>query len=165
MVLSTIRLCPRYLLRPEVQRKSQDRIDAAIVRDHFPDLRRAGVGVGTYLSYSFLLVGSLDLGVFVPKYRRVQDIGYVRALICNLWYNVFRSVHTKLLKRDGCCVWTGFPKPVRMHIIPHRRGDEACSHYYCPGICGLPVSSRSWGAKRERVYQRRIGRGIHTAAR
>ena len=33
---------------------------------------------------------------------------------------------TRILARDGFCVWTGFEMPVAMHIIPHRRGDEVC---------------------------------------
>ena len=40
---------------------------------------------------------------------------------------------TRLLERDGYCVWTGL-EGVGMHIIPHRRGDAVCSHYYCPGM-------------------------------
>ncbi|KAI0284685.1 hypothetical protein BGY98DRAFT_529582 [Russula aff. rugulosa BPL654] len=40
---------------------------------------------------------------------------------------------TKLLERDGICVWTGMPG-VGMHIIPHGRGDEVHSHYSYSGI-------------------------------
>ena len=40
---------------------------------------------------------------------------------------------TRVLERDGYCVWTGL-EGVGMHIIPHRRGDAVCSHYYCPGM-------------------------------
>lgn len=40
---------------------------------------------------------------------------------------------TKVLKRDGCCVWTG-GDGVGMHIIPYARGDEVCSHYSYPAI-------------------------------
>jgi len=40
---------------------------------------------------------------------------------------------TKLLARDGCCVWTGLPG-MGMHIIPYSRGDEACRHYSCPSL-------------------------------
>ena len=40
---------------------------------------------------------------------------------------------TKLLERDGICVWAGVPG-VGMHIIPHGRGDEVHSHYSCSGI-------------------------------
>jgi hypothetical protein len=42
----------------------------------------------------------------------------------------FRS---RTLERDGCCVWTGL-HGIGMHIIPYRRGDEACSHYSCTGM-------------------------------
>jgi hypothetical protein len=41
---------------------------------------------------------------------------------------------TKLSERDGRCVWTGFTMPIGMHVIPHRRGDEACSLYSCPSM-------------------------------
>ena len=40
---------------------------------------------------------------------------------------------TRVLERDGCCVWTGVDG-IGMHIIPYGRGDEACSHYSCPGM-------------------------------
>jgi hypothetical protein len=39
---------------------------------------------------------------------------------------------TRLLERDGHCVWTGM-MGIGMYIIPYERGDEVCSHYYCPG--------------------------------
>ena len=42
----------------------------------------------------------------------------------------------ELQKRDGRCVWTGLPHGSGMHIVPHRRGDEVCSHYSCP-VCEL----------------------------
>ena len=45
----------------------------------------------------------------------------------------YEDFRTRLLERDGCCVWTGW-KGMGMYIIPYRRGDEACSHYSCPGI-------------------------------
>jgi hypothetical protein len=33
----------------------------------------------------------------------------------------------RLAERDGYdCVWSGLGSGVGMHIIPHRRGDEAC---------------------------------------
>lgn len=41
---------------------------------------------------------------------------------------------TRLLERDGRCVWTGLERGVGMYIIPHRRGDAVCSHYCCPGM-------------------------------
>ena len=35
---------------------------------------------------------------------------------------------TNLVERDGeCCVWTGQSSSVGMHIIPFKRGDEACN--------------------------------------
>ena len=38
---------------------------------------------------------------------------------------------TRVLERDGSCVWTGLDG-VGMHIIQYGRGDEACSYYSCP---------------------------------
>jgi hypothetical protein len=35
---------------------------------------------------------------------------------------------TKLLDRDGRCVWTGL-KGIGVHIIPYARGNDACSRY------------------------------------
>ena len=35
---------------------------------------------------------------------------------------------TRVLERDGYCVWTGL-EGIGMHIIPYSRGDEACLHY------------------------------------
>jgi hypothetical protein len=40
---------------------------------------------------------------------------------------------TRLSERDRCCVWTGL-EGIGMHIIPYRRGDEACSHYSSLGM-------------------------------
>ena len=40
---------------------------------------------------------------------------------------------TRILERDGCCVWTGL-EGIGMDVIPYSRGDEACSHYSCPGM-------------------------------
>lgn len=34
--------------------------------------------------------------------------------------------YANLLKRDGCCVWTGLDGDGR-HIIPYERGEEVCS--------------------------------------
>jgi len=31
---------------------------------------------------------------------------------------------TKLLERDGGCVYTDFTMPIGMHVIPHGRGDK-----------------------------------------
>ena len=39
---------------------------------------------------------------------------------------------TRVLERDGRCVWTGLPGGVGMHIIPYGRGNEACSYHSCP---------------------------------
>ena len=40
---------------------------------------------------------------------------------------------TRLIERDGRCVWTGL-KGIGMYIIPYERGNEAsCSRYSCPG--------------------------------
>jgi len=36
----------------------------------------------------------------------------------------------RLEERDFCCVWSGLDAP-GMHIIPHRRGDEARPHFSC----------------------------------
>ena len=36
------------------------------------------------------------------------------------------TFRTRLLERDGCCVWTGM-EGMGMYIFPYRRGDEACS--------------------------------------
>ena len=52
---------------------------------------------------------------------------------------------TELLKRDGRCVWSGLPYGVGMHIIPYRRGDEACSRYYsCPGVRAKFIILLQW---------------------
>jgi hypothetical protein len=40
---------------------------------------------------------------------------------------------TRLLERDGCCVWTSM-EGIGMYIIPYGRGDEACSHYSYHGM-------------------------------
>lgn len=36
-----------------------------------------------------------------------------------------QDFQSKLLERDGCCIWTG-PPGIGMHIIPFWRGTEAC---------------------------------------
>ena len=42
--------------------------------------------------------------------------------------------HTRILQRDGYCVWTGLDWAGMHIIIPFRRGDEACSHYSCSSM-------------------------------
>jgi hypothetical protein len=44
------------------------------------------------------------------------------------------ELRTNLVERDGeCCVWTGQSSSVGMHIIPFKRGDEACNpHFLVP---------------------------------
>ena len=51
---------------------------------------------------------------------------------------------TELLKRDGRCVWSGQLYGVGMHIIPYRRGDEACSRYSCPGVRAKFIILLQW---------------------
>jgi len=43
------------------------------------------------------------------------------------------AFRTKLIERDGYCVWTG-ADGMGMHIIPYSRGDEACKHCSCPAV-------------------------------
>ncbi|KZP28691.1 hypothetical protein FIBSPDRAFT_947518 [Athelia psychrophila] len=50
----------------------------------------------------------------------------------------------RVLKRDGCCVWTSRPGGTAMHIIPYARGDEACSDYSCPGIRAKFIIFLQW---------------------
>ena len=42
-----------------------------------------------------------------------------------------KDFRTRVLERDGCCVWTGM-YGIGMHIIPYERGDKACSHCSFP---------------------------------
>jgi len=43
------------------------------------------------------------------------------------------AFRTELSERDGCCVWTG-EEGTGIHIIPFRRGDQACLHYSFPSL-------------------------------
>jgi hypothetical protein len=48
---------------------------------------------------------------------------------------------TRLVERDGeRCVWTGASSGVGMHIIPYKRGDEACGLYVLVPLADQPRS-------------------------
>jgi hypothetical protein len=69
-----------------------------------------------------VLVHAVDLEVIKQRSQVPSETTRTREDFC-----------TRILERDGCCVWTGLDG-MEMHIISYRRGDEACSHYSCPSM-------------------------------
>jgi hypothetical protein len=82
----------------------------------------------------------VDQGVYhyiVPDQNvlaHAVDLGVIkqRSQVPSETTRTYEDFRTMLLERDGCCVWTGL-MGLGMYIIPYERGDEVCSHYYCPG--------------------------------
>jgi hypothetical protein len=57
------------------------------------------------------------------------DVGVIRerSQVPSQTTRTRENFRQQLAQRDGeQCVWTGFSPGVAMHIIPFRRGDEAC---------------------------------------
>ncbi|KZP28686.1 hypothetical protein FIBSPDRAFT_947513 [Athelia psychrophila] len=82
-----------------------------------------GQGVYHYtVSNEIILAHAVDLEVIKHQSQVPSDTTGTR-----------EDFRTKVSERDGCCVWVGI-KGAGMHIIPYARGDEACSHYSCPGM-------------------------------